>query len=193
MKKALPGNTRWQQVVTLGENFLSHSSLRTWWDQALKPQHKDTYDVFEGVPCHLVLGNKHSRTWWEFTLLPSFTIPVKSELVHGQQCSFVCYNVFFLLLFCVPNVKKQLFMLQSKFQFFSEIIFYGLRTFLLIYAHIKMLTLNFDSQFLRSITVVNYHQILKERIVSKSELSWLSKNVQNFDLRHLRSWEIAYF
>ena len=84
---------------------LSHSSLRTCWDQALKPKYEDTYDVFEGVPSHLVLGNKHSRTWWEFTLLPSFIMEVKSELMHEQQCSFVCYNVSFLL-FCVPNVKK---------------------------------------------------------------------------------------
>ena len=36
---------------------LSHSSLKTWWDKALKPQYEDTYDVFEGVPSHLVLGN----------------------------------------------------------------------------------------------------------------------------------------
>ena len=83
---------------------LSHSSLRTWWNQALKPQHEDTYDVFEGVPSHLVLGNKHSRTRWEFTLLPSFIMEVKSELMHEQQCSFVCYNVFCIIY--VPNVKK---------------------------------------------------------------------------------------
>ena len=87
---------------------LSHSSLRTWWDQALKPQHEDTYDVFEGVPSHLVLGNKHSRTWWEFTLLPSFTIPVKSELVHEQQCSFVCYIVFFLSIILCAKWKKNI-------------------------------------------------------------------------------------
>ena len=106
VKEALPGNTRWRQVVTLGENFLSHSSLRTLWDQASKPQHKDTYDVFEGVPCHLVLGNKHSRTRWEFTLLPSFIMAVKSELVHGQQCSFVCYNVFFSSIILCAKCKK---------------------------------------------------------------------------------------
>ena len=95
---------------------LSHSSLRTWWDQALKPQYEDTYDVFEGVPSHLVLGNKHSRTRWEFTLLPSFIMEVKSELMHEQQCSFVCYNVFCIIL--CAKCKKKLFMLQSKFPFF---------------------------------------------------------------------------
>ena len=95
---------------------LSHSSLRTWWDQALKPQYEDTYDVFEGVPSHLVLGNKHSCTRWEFTLLPSFIMEVKSELMHEQQCSFVCYNVFCIIL--CAKCKKKLFMLQSKFWFF---------------------------------------------------------------------------
>ena len=122
-------------------------------------------------------------------------------LAHGENSPFcqaslwqwnLNYNVFFLI-FCVPNVKKNYSYFNKKFQFFSEIIFYGLRTFLLIYAHIKMLTLNFDSRFLRIITMANFHQILKVRIVSKSELSWLSKNVQNCNPRYPRSWEIAYF
>ena len=76
----------WQHKMTAGcdtgRKFLFHSSLRTWWDQALKPQHKDIYDVFEGVPCHLMLGNKNSRTRGEFTLLPSFIMEVKSELMQ---------------------------------------------------------------------------------------------------------------
>ena len=113
--------------------------------------------------------------------------------ISAWKTVFICLLKCFFLLFCVPNVKKQLFMLQSKFWFFSEIIFYGIRTFLLIDAHVKMLTLNFDSRFLRSITMANFHQILKVRIVSKSELSWLSKNVQNCNPRYPRSWEIAYF
>ena len=157
----------------------------------MKPQHEDTYDVFEGVPSHLVLGNKHSRTWWEFTLLPSFMMEVKSELMHEQQCSFVCYNVFFVL-FCVPNVKKTIHA-PIKILILLRNNFLWIRIFILTYAQVKMLTLNFDSRFLRSITMANFHQISKVRIVSKSELSWLSKNVQNCNPRYPRSWEIAYF
>ena len=102
--------SQWKKLclVTQDDNMLwncystclSHSSLRTWWHHALKYQHEDTYDVFEGVPSHLVLGNKHSRTWWKFNLLPSFVMEVKSELMHEQQCSFVCYNVFLYYFVC---------------------------------------------------------------------------------------------
>ena len=38
-----------------------------------------------------------------------------------------------------------------------------------------MLTLNFGSHFPSSKTMPNFHQRLKVRIVSKSDLSWLSK------------------
>ena len=47
-----------------------------------------------------------------------------------------------------------------------------------------MLTLNFDSHFPRSITMADFYQRLKVRIVSKSDLSWLSKNAQNCNPRH---------
>ena len=55
----------------------------------------------------------------------------------------------------------------------------------------KMLTLNFHSCFLWSITVTNFSQRLKVRIVSKSELFWLFENVHNFNLRHLGGQSIA--
>ena len=87
-----------------------------WGPGGTKLWNPDTFFVFEVVPSHLVLGNKHSRTWWEFTLLPSFIMEVKSELMHEQQCSFVCYNVFCIIL--CAKCKKKLFMLQSKFWFF---------------------------------------------------------------------------
>ena len=37
----------------------------------------------------------------------------------------------------------------------------------------KMLTLNFDYRFLWSITMTNFYQKFKVRIVSQSKLSWL--------------------
>ena len=67
----------------------------------------------------------------------------------------------------------------------------GSKNFFLNYVLVKMLTNNFCFHFLRSRTLVNFHQILKVRIVLKSELSWLFKNVKNFNPRCLKSWEIA--
>ena len=84
---------------------ISQSSLRTWRDQALKPQYEDTYDVFEGVQSHLVLGNKNSRTWWAFTLLPSFIMGVKSELMQWTTM-FICLLEFFFIVLSAKCKKN---------------------------------------------------------------------------------------
>ena len=63
----------------------------------------------------------------------------------------------------------------------------GSKNFFLSYAVVKMLILNLYSHFLRTITLANIDQILKVRIVLKSELSLPSENVQNFNPRCLRS------
>ena len=56
-----------------------------------------------------------------------------------------------------------------------------------------MLTLDFDFNFLRSITNANFHQRLKVRTVLKSELSWLLENVKIFNPSCLKSGKFASF
>ena len=84
---------------------LSHSSLRTRTDQVLKPQHEDTSDVFHDVPSHLVLGNKHSRTRWEFTFLPSFIMEVKPEWMQWTTMFICLLECFFCIILCAKYKK----------------------------------------------------------------------------------------
>ena len=84
-----------------------------------------------------------------------------------------------------PNVTKQYW---NDYEFLFSLLF---KKLFLTYVLEKMLTLNLYFHFFRSITLANFHQILKVRVVLKSELSWLSKKVQNLNPRCLRSWEIA--
>ena len=61
----------------------------------------------------------------------------------------------------------------------------GSKNIFLPYVLIKMLILYLHSHFLCSTTLAKFHQISKVRIVLKSELSWLSENVLNFNPRCL--------
>ena len=160
--------------------------------QASKPQQEDTSDVFEGFPSHLVLENKHFCIGWECTLLPRFIMKVKSEWMKWISM-FICLLECFCMILKTKCEKKITIHGSIKILILLKNHFLWVRIFLLNYLHVKMLTFNFDSSFLRSITFANFHQILKVRIVSKSELSWLSKNVKNFNYRYPRSWEIAFF
>ena len=127
-----------------------------------------------------------------FACLPILMMKVKYEI--KQICSILClYVLGFVEIFhlfissktITPNVSKTIW---NKAKYF---IFYGLQKLFLTCDHRKMLTLNFDSHFPQSITLSNFHPRLKVGIVLKSELSWLSEIVQNFNPRCLRSWEIA--
>ena len=80
-------------------------------------------------------------------------------------------------------------MLQNNIEMIMISYFLWFKKFFLTYVLEKMLTLDLYSHFLLSITLANFHQILKVMIILKSELSWFSENVQNFDPRCLRSWE----
>ena len=138
----------------------------------------------EGVSSQLVLtrGKKISL------LAPSHD---ENEIWHKAKFSW--YHP--ILSFCsfpsgkcekiIPNITKQ------NWNHYRFLFSMGSKHFFLNYVLVKMLTNNFCFHFLRSRTLVNFHQILKVRIVLKSELSWLFKNVQNFSPRCLKSWEIA--
>ena len=73
-------------------------------------------------------------------------------------------TMVFFVLFCVPNVKKTIHA-SIKISIVLRNNFLWIGTFLLTFAHVKMLTLNFDSRFLRSITMANFYQISKVMIV----------------------------
>ena len=122
---------------------------------------------------------------------PFAKLHFESEIRMNAIKMIICLLGCFCIILCINCKKELLSMLQSKFWFFLNFIFHGLK-FLQTHVHLKMLDLNFDSRFLRSISLANFRQRLKVRIVSKSELSWLFKNSQNLDPRYPRSWEIAY-
>ena len=112
---------------------------------------------------HLVLPGKASFTGRKFSL---FAHPHnETEIWNNPNL----YNNLYLfariifILFCEPCVKISYLTLNTNVK--SLNLFAMDWTFFTVFFSQKMLTLNFDSRFVWNITVTNFCQILKERIV----------------------------
>ena len=127
--------------------------------------------------------------WWRegenfpfFLLLKmkvrSDTKPNVHNTIHYCFCIFQyskCEKI-------ISNVTKQNL---NNNKFLSSM---GSDNFFLSYVLVKKILY---SHFLCSITLTNFHQTLKVRIVLKSEFSWHSKNIKKIYSRCLRCSEIA--
>ena len=148
------------------------------------------------VSSHFVLTDKLSLTGREFCLLahlPILMMKVKYEIKQIRTILFL-YVLEFFEIFHLPEVRQWHPMFQKQIELRINISFsIDSKNFFLTCDHRKMLTLNFDSHFHQSITLSNFYPRLKVGTVLKSELSWLSEIVQNFNPGCLRSWQIPFF
>ena len=102
--------------------------------------------------------------------------------------------MFFFIILCA-KCKKKTIHASIKILILLRNNFLWIRIFILTYAQVKMLTLNFDSQFLRSINMAIFHQILKVRIVSNQNCPGFLKmskivilGIQEAEKLHISKW-----
>ena len=93
------------------------------------------------------------------------------------------FSRIIFILYCEPYVKISYPPFNTKIKNYLNLFATDSKLFTALWS-LKMLTLNSHSNFLWSITVTNFFERLKVRIVYKPELSWLFENVHSFNLSH---------